>query len=77
MRQRTARGSTPTGRRFTKESAGALFAAFAAFLLARDVTFDYFRHALPDWAYRASGLVGLAAALAAYGLAALWLRRLP
>ncbi|MFJ5303971.1 hypothetical protein [Streptomyces sp. NPDC088350] len=63
--------------RFTKESAGALFAAFAAFLLTRDATFGYFRHALPDWAYRATALTGLAVAAVTYGLATLWLRRLP
>ncbi|MFJ9894897.1 hypothetical protein ACIQPR_16420 [Streptomyces sp. NPDC091280] len=65
------------GHRFTRQSAGALFAAFAAFLLTRDITFDYFRHALPDWAYTASGLTGIAASIVAYPLAARWLRRLP
>jgi hypothetical protein len=54
-----------------------MFAAVAAFLLTRDAVFGYFRHALPDWAYRATTLAGLAAAAVAYGLATLWLRRLP
>ncbi|MGX9889001.1 hypothetical protein [Streptomyces sp. NPDC002276] len=65
------------GHRFTRQSAGAMFAAVAAFLLTRDATFGYFRHALPYWAYRATTLTGLAAAAVAYGLATLWLRRLP
>jgi len=63
--------------RFTRQSAGAMFAAAAAFLLTRDATFGYFRHALPDWAYRATTLTGLAAAAVAYGIATLWLRLLP
>ena len=63
--------------RFTKDSAGALFAAFAAFLLTRDATFGFFRHELPRRAYTSTTLAGLAVAAVAYGLSLLWLRRLP
>lgn len=63
--------------RWTQQSAGAMFAAVAAFLITRDVTFGFFRHTLPDWAYTATVLAGLAVSAVAYGLAVLWLRRLP
>ncbi|MFF0013478.1 hypothetical protein [Streptomyces sp. NPDC005374] len=67
--------SKPGG--WTRQSAGAMFAAVAAFLLTRDVTFGFFMQTLPDWAYRATVFTGLAVSAAAYGLALLWLRRLP
>lgn len=54
-----------------------MFAAVAAFLITRDVTFGFFRQTLPDWAYTATLLAGLAVSAVAYGLAVLWLRRLP
>ena len=63
--------------RWTQQSAGAMFAAVAAFLITRDVTFGFFRQTLPDWAYTAMVLAGLAVSVVAYGLAVLWLRRLP
>jgi hypothetical protein len=54
-----------------------MFAAVAAFLITRDVTFGFLRQSVPDWAYTATLLAGLAASAVAYGLALLWLRRLP
>jgi hypothetical protein len=63
--------------RWTKQSAGATFAAVAAFAFTRDVTFGFFRQTLPDWAYTATFLAGLAVSAVAYGLALLWIRRLP
>ncbi|MFF3516808.1 hypothetical protein [Streptomyces sp. NPDC002573] len=63
--------------RWTKQSAGATFAAVAAFAITRDVAFEPFKQVLPDWAYTATVLVGLIAAAGAYRLALLWLRRLP
>jgi hypothetical protein len=70
------RVASKTGR-WTKQSAGATFAAVAAFAVTRDVTFGFFRQTLPDWAYTATVLAGLAVSAVAYGLAASWLRRLP
>lgn len=64
-------------RRWTKQSAGATFAAAAGFAITRDVAFEPFRQALPHWAYTATVLVGLVVAAGAYRLALLWLRRLP
>lgn len=63
--------------RWTQQSAGARFAAIAAFLITRDVTFEPFRQMLPGWAYTATVLTGLAVAAIAFGVAKLWLRRLP
>lgn len=63
--------------RWTKQSAGATFAAVAAFALTRDVTFGFFRQQMPDRAYTATILAGLAVSAVAYGLAVLWIRRLP
>lgn len=54
-----------------------MFAALAAFLVTRDVTFGFFMRTLPGWAYTATVLAGLAVSAVAYGLAVLWLRRLP
>lgn len=54
-----------------------MFAAVAAFLITRDVTFGFFTQTLPDWAYTATVLTGLAVSALAYSLAVLWLRRLP
>ena len=54
-----------------------MFAAVAAFLITRDATFGFIRQALPDRAYTATVLAGLAVSAVAYGLAVLWLRRLP
>ncbi|MFJ9097660.1 hypothetical protein [Streptomyces sp. LUP47B] len=51
-----------------------MFAAVAAFLITRDVTFGFFRQTLPDRAYTATVLAGLAVSAVAYGLAVLWLR---
>lgn len=70
------RPAAKTGR-WTKQSAGATFAAAAAFAITRDVAFEPFRQALPDWAYTATVLVGLIVAAGVYCLALLWLRRLP
>ncbi|MDT0464338.1 hypothetical protein [Streptomyces gibsoniae] len=63
--------------RWTKQSAGATFAAAAALAFTRDVAFETFKQVLPDWAYTATTVVGLIAAAGAYCLALLWLRRLP
>jgi hypothetical protein len=68
--------ASQTGR-WTKQSAGATFAAVAAFALTRDATFGFFRQTLPDWAYTLTVLAGLAASAVAYGLAVWWIRRLP
>ncbi len=54
-----------------------MFAALAAFLVTRDVTFGFFMRTLPDWAYEATFFTGLPVSAVAYGLAVLWLRRLP
>lgn len=70
------RPAAKTGR-WTKQSAGAWFAAVAAFELARDIVFESFRKVLPDWAYTATCLVGFIAAASAYRLALSWLKRLP
>lgn len=63
--------------RWTRQSAGGMFAALAAFLITRDATFGFFRHTWPDRAYTATVLTGLAVSAVAYGLAVSWLRRLP
>jgi hypothetical protein len=54
-----------------------MFAAVAAFAFTRDLTFGLFRQQLPDWAYTATALAALAMSAVAYGLAVLWIRRLP
>ncbi|MER6243560.1 hypothetical protein [Streptomyces griseorubiginosus] len=68
-------GSKPG--QWTRQSAGAFFAALAAFLLTRDATFGYFWRTLPDHAYTVTFLVGLAVSAVVYGLAGWWLRQLP
>ena len=70
------RPAAKTGR-WTKQSAGAWFAAVAAFELARGVAFEPFRKVLPDWAYTATFLVGFIAAAGAYRVTLSWLKRLP
>ena len=64
-------------RQWTKQSAGAMFAAAAAFEFTRGIALEIFGQVLPDWAYTATGLTQLIVAAGAYRLALLWLRRLP
>jgi nitrate reductase gamma subunit len=54
-----------------------MFAAVAAFTITRDAVFEFFSHRLPEYAYTSTTLAGFAVAAVAYGLATLWLRRLP
>ncbi|WP_093498248.1 hypothetical protein [Streptomyces sp. Ag109_O5-10] len=66
-----------TAGRWTKQSAGATFAALAGFLITRDVTFGLYVRTLPGRAYTATVLTGFAVSAVVYRLARLWLRRLP
>jgi hypothetical protein len=54
-----------------------MFAAVAAFVITRDAAIGYFLRSLPEYAHVATGLVGFGVSSIAYGLARLWLRRLP
>ncbi|MER7564262.1 hypothetical protein ABTZ93_15015 [Streptomyces sp. NPDC097941] len=64
-------------RRWTKESAGGMFAGFAVFWCAQVLLFEPVGHLLPDFEHTATSVAGVLAAAAAYPLAKRWLKRLP
>lgn len=68
---------TSERRRWTKESAGGLFAAAAAFAGAQVLVFEPVSQLLPRYEHRVTALAGILAATVAYPLATRWLERLP
>ncbi|MBM9504396.1 hypothetical protein [Actinacidiphila acididurans] len=73
-------GDRPTPSRashWTKERAGAMFAALAAGFFTFIITFDVFRRIVPDWMYLATIASGAVVALGAYRISLSWLKRLP
>jgi hypothetical protein len=68
---------TSARRRWTKESAGGLFAATAAFVVVQVLVFEPVSRLLPEYAHRVTALAGILGATLAHPLATRWLRRLP
>ncbi|MER5828411.1 hypothetical protein ABT086_40965 [Streptomyces mirabilis] len=68
---------TSERRRWTKESAGGLFAATAAFVVVQVLVFEPVSRLLPEYAHRVTTLAGILGATLAHPLATRWLKRLP
>jgi len=67
----------PDRKRWTKESAGGMFASAAAFVAAQALIFEPVSGLLPEYEHRVTALTGILAAATAYPLATRWLKRLP
>ncbi|MFJ1557251.1 hypothetical protein [Streptomyces mirabilis] len=68
---------TSERRRWTKESAGGLFAATAAFVVVQVLVFEPVSRLLPECAHRVTTLAGILGVTLAHPLATRWLKRLP
>lgn len=60
-----------------QESAGAFFAATAAFVVVQVQVFEPVSRLLPEYAHRVTTLAGILVVTLAHSLATRWLKRLP
>ena len=62
---------------WTKDKAGAAFAAWAVFFLAGPAALEWTSRAFPDWAYRLAFIISIALAVPAYWMGLRVMKRLP
>ncbi|MDF2270269.1 hypothetical protein P2Q00_33300 [Streptomyces coacervatus] len=62
---------------WTKDKAGAAFAAWAVFFLANPAALEWTSRAFPDWAHRLATIISIALAVPAYWMGLRFMKRLP